>query len=734
MARFAVVCVLPLGDFMKSKRDSQTMVTLASAGFSLTVECIDGVPVVSLADRATGFELAEGAYRYAVTVSDTGTDRVTHRGLTDAAIEQTTGRDLTITGTLGPFAITHRLSLDRGYEETISVENASDGVVTYNDVACGLNRSLASGVGGLVAELAADRLVAIPFRRWAGSPLDGVNEFSMADIVRGGGTETRVGPREVDGQVGPREVGVVPTNRWESDAWAWEREGRTYVVAKFNDAFVEKSVFEPELGTDGMSLRFGGATTTGGGDLVDRALEPGESRTFGSTRIRAVDGDYHAGYYAYRELLDERGCHFPEDYDPPVHWNELYDNPEWHVNPPDNDRQIRSVTYTRERIEEEARKARDYHCDALYLDPGWDTAFGSLLWGEEWLGNRREFVDDMREDYGLDVSLHCPTATWATAAGNADAWPDDAVRIDETGAPFTPTIGDGTVLDRTLCMASDQYVEEAADRLIDHCDDGVDFLMFDGTAWFGPCWNENHGHGVPSTKEDHCRGLLELAQRIHEEHPDVLIELHDPVASIDRPRVTPIYYKFAEPGSHDENWGFELMWNSFEDILSGDARSLYYYNLASNIPLYLHISLHDDNEHCLAFWWYASTCRHLGIGGTHRTPAVAEAQQRAMARYQDLKAYYSRGEFYGTTDCREEVHFHVLPEDESFVVNLFNLEDEERVLEGSISLEQLGLAETNKLLVSTAPHLTVRGDEVHWSRRLPARGTDVFHTESIAVA
>jgi hypothetical protein len=29
--------------------------------------------------------------------------------------------------------------------------------------------------------------------------------------------------------------------------------------------------------------------------------------------------------YGYRRVLDERGCRFPATYDPPVHWEQLYD-------------------------------------------------------------------------------------------------------------------------------------------------------------------------------------------------------------------------------------------------------------------------------------------------------------------------------------------------------------------------------------------------------------------------
>ena len=117
------------------------------------------------------------------------------------------------------------------------------------------------------------------------------------------------------------------------------------------------------------------------------------------------------------------------------------------------------------------------------------------------------------------------------------------------------------------------------------------------------------------------------------------------------------FHKYGLPGSYDENWGFELMWHPMEDIITGRARSLYYYNLGCNVPIYLHVDLRDDNEHCLVLWWYASTCRHLGIGGTHRNRAIANAQKKAMAVYGELQQFYKRGDFYGLD---EEIHIHVL--------------------------------------------------------------------------
>jgi hypothetical protein len=188
--------------------------------------------------------------------------------------------------------------------------------------------------------------------------------------------------------------------------------------------------------------------------------------------------------------------------------------------------------------------------------------------------------------------------------------------------------------------------------------------------------------------EDHCRANLDLARRVHAKYPHVLIEMHDMIAGGHFARYVPIYYKYGLPGSYDDNWGFELMWHPLSDIRSGRARSLYYYNLGCNIPTYTHIDLRDDNEHCLALWWFASTCRHLGIGGTHSDPMVVTAQKLAMQRYHRLERFYKRGEFYGIS---EEVHIHVLPDEEALVVNIFNLSNESRPIAGKMAVAEVGL-------------------------------------------
>ncbi|MEW6746425.1 MAG: hypothetical protein AB1486_27095 [Planctomycetota bacterium] len=204
-----------------------------------------------------------------------------------------------------------------------------------------------------------------------------------------------------------------------------------------------------------------------------------------------------------------------------------------------------------------------------------------------------------------------------------------------------------------LCLGSKPYLDEAEKRLLANCADGVAFLMFDGNWWNGGCDNADHGHPVPYCPEDHIRANLELARRVHAKYPTVLIEMHDMLAGGSAARPTPVYYKYGLPGSFNDNWGFELMWDPMADIREGRGAALYYYNLGGNVPVYLHIDLRKDNRECVVLWWYASTCRHLGIGGTHSDPAVVRAQQAAMRWYLEHEELYKRGEFYGADD---EIH------------------------------------------------------------------------------
>ena len=654
-------------------------IEVANDGFRLTAR-LDGRQIhIRLHDRASDFDIADSPYLYrAVRPAETGAH--VHEAL-EAPSLSLVGDTLTITGELAGLDVRHRLtaSTERPVlEERVTLHNRGNAAVTLDQITLGMRRPVANAIGQVLPELARDRVMAVPLRHRATDPEGVDQDFSLDELLRRGGEELRATVLPS----GAARFGYVPSPSRFTEGWAWLHEGYAFCIFKFNQEELEFAALTPEVHPDGVWLRFAGTTRRSGAPFALDRLAPGEQVQLGVSRLVTVRGGFTEACYAFREFLDEQGCRFPANYNPPIHWNELYDNAEWSLGTPGHPpapRATRSLTYTKAKLFEEAAKARDYSCEALYLDPGWDTDMATLRWGAEWLGDRRAFVRDLAETYGLALALHCPLAPWLSYDGRGvPAWPREAWRVGP----------DGATIDGAVCLGSRQYLDAAERRLAEHCADGVAFLMFDGNWWSGGCWSRDHGHAVPYTHEDHCRASLDLAQRVHARYPQVLIEMHDMIAGGRTTRFTPLYYKHGLPASYDENWGFELMWQPLDDITSGRAHALYDYNLGCNVPLYLHIDLRDDNEHALALWWYASTCRHLGIGGTHADPRVAALQRHAMRRYRALDRYYKRGEFFG---FGKEVHVHVLPAEHGMVVNLFNLSDQARAVSAEIPLDRLGL-------------------------------------------
>ena len=98
---------------------------------------------------------------------------------------------------------------------------------------------------------------------------------------------------------------------------------------------------------------------------------------------------------------------------------------------------------------------------------------------------------------------------------------------------------DGSRIEKSLCGASVQYVEETRSRLEALARDGAKFFMFDGTMHNGECWDPEHGHRVPSGREEHVEATDRLARLIHTKYPDVLIEMHDMLCGGNPWRLTP---------------------------------------------------------------------------------------------------------------------------------------------------------------------------------------------------
>jgi hypothetical protein len=161
------------------------------------------------------------------------------------------------------------------------------------------------------------------------------------------------------------------------------------------------------------------------------------------------------------------------------------------------------------------------------------------------------------------------------------------------------------------------------------------------------------------------------------------------------------------------------MWKPMDDLLSGHSIALYYYNLAYSLPLYIHIDLRTDNKNALVFWWNASTCRHLGIGGTHPDAEVRKAQKDGMAAYRRLKPYFASGVFFGID---EQTHLHSAPDGQSAVINCFNLGDNDTEREIRFAPARVGLATGKDFKISGGSAFRRSGDLYVGTARIPARG------------
>jgi hypothetical protein len=210
---------------------------------------------------------------------------------------------------------------------------------------------------------------------------------------------------------------------------------------------------------------------------------------------------------------------------------------------------------------------------------------------------------------------------------------------------------------------------------------------------------------------------------VHEKHPDVEIELHDPIIGPGVPRYCPTYILHGKPGSFDVLWGYEFMIHTEEDVLTRRSASLYYVNLAYTIPIYLHIDLRTDNEQAMGFWWYASTCRHLGIGGKSKNPKTWQAHKDAMKTYLRLKPFFTQGEFYGID---ESIHVHTLPDQEVAVINCFKLDDSAEPMIFQFKLSEVGLSADGEYQITGADSWKRQGDVVEIQVQVPYKGVKLI--------
>jgi hypothetical protein len=635
-------------------------VLLTSGRLELTVETKAGIDPRGLRDLESGRIYADGSYLWAgvatpistaapVIINKNGSCSVALSGKSgDLEIEQVFSASADDPGVIG---------------ETIRLRNTGALPLDIPKFSCGFAKRIHDGTNWL-PDAADSRLCDVPYRR---HPETGeLRDFPLPELAGGKSWFST----ERSPMYSRRESSV-----FGAEGWAWYQAGNTLLVSKSNPEAMEWSLLETIAGPgpsgSAKVLRFGGAGRWKLGDPEGAArLAPGAVFMFGETRYEALDGDWREAYASFRRVMERQGHGVPRDFNPPVHWNELYDNPLWWADDKPGDRE---KYYRFKDMEAEAERGHELGCGCLYLDPGWDTVFGSNLWAENRLGSQDKFVSWLREKYGMVLALHTPLAPWS----KPEAYPLEARRMDKSGKRLDE-----------LCVASSVYIETKVARLRELCRKGAYFLMYDGSWFPGECWDPSHGHSLPVTRQEHVEAILKIQQGLHKEFPDVLIEQHDPVVGPGTVRYAPTYFLHGRPGAFNEIWGFEYMIDPMDDIISRRACSLYYYNLAYGLPVYLHIDLRKDNRQAMMFWWYASTCRHLGIGGTHPDPAVWEAHKAAMRSYLSLKRFYAQGVFYGLD---ETIHVHTLPDEGAAVMNVFNLEDKSASKTIRFRPEEIGL-------------------------------------------
>ncbi len=630
--------------------------------FHLSLFPDKGLRKTLLVHKASGLRLADGDYSYSFgrpEFQDSSVDRSEDGSVTISL------RGTTVEGIL---EVLHEFQLPAQQpwvEERITLTNRGSSPLDLSNDRCGFVLPLSLSGNQATGEWGQFKLTAIPYRREPNGYRKQYADFSLGQLL----TEP------YSSELWTEHTTVTPG--YASEGWAWTDGKQGFLLTKYSRQGMEWSLLDRTPAPGGRTaLRWGGYGIYRGNPEHGAWLRPGETHRFGVTRLTAYQGGMLEGFYAFREEMAARGHGCPQNYNPPVHWNELYDNKLWWL--PGNEQNnpaMRKKYYTLADMKEEAAKAKAIGCEALYQDPGWDTKFASKIWDTARLGPYPAFTKMLRDEYGLKSSLHTPLSGWC----DPTSYPQAMYRMDRFGQRLTWSPGQ-SFLASPLCGASKQYLEETARRLKVLAKGGAAYFMFDGTMYHAECWDPNHGHQVPARREEHAQGMCRLARMVHAEYPHVLIEMHDPMVGGARERYAPTYYghgqapegeEYTRALGFDSVWAFELMWSPMDDLLSGRAIALYYYNLAYGLPLYIHIDLRTDNRNALVFWWNASTCRHLGIGGTSKDPAINKAHFAAMAAYRRLEPFFKRGKFYGID---EQTHVHVHPRGTAAVINAFNLD------------------------------------------------------------
>ena len=622
---------------------------LCTTRYELDIELGDQVGRAALVDKYTSVAFADGEYRYSAVVECAGKISFLE-GMWNPAVDEELpdrgGKIVTISGRLGradsSIGIRHRFYLPEDgefFEEQVNIENLGQNQISVRGYRSGFRKTLQppKDYGGPGIDIERYRLIALPFRI---QPDGKKHDYQLDDVYHG-----RYACSEYDN---PTRISreVVDRGKARSEGWAWTDGENGLLTVKYNPEMVEFSLLETERHDGNVYLNFGGAAPS----LYDEPLEatklaPGSAMAFGITRYLFYEGLWRRGAYLFRDYMSGLGHGVPDNYDPPVTWT---------VSP--------SATSS-EDIEREAQLAKEIGCEALYLNSTWEDCSGDSRWDANRLGEASDVVGKIKGEIGLKVGLRVVGRSYC------DDYPGLYRRTFDGNTGFYMPYAERPFYEP--CISCEEARQEILNRVLKLADAGVEFMVFDEFDWRGPCFDGKHGHKVPTTPSVHAKSVAALIQGLREKHPAMLVEAHDPVWPWGV-KYLPVYFLHDAGRTFDEGWGFELSRNPIEHLLSGRALSLFYYRLGYDMPLYLQINMDADNENSLAFWWYASTVRHLGITGGKGDPARYELYRQAMGEYLAMKDLYTNGEFYAIDEL---THFHVLPDSGKCVVNCFNLTD-----------------------------------------------------------
>jgi hypothetical protein len=575
-------------------------------------------------------------------------------------------------------SINHKFSLKKNSQwlnEYLTLTNNGSKRVKFGYINFGFRKALFKQFYGWNDHLDEYILTSIPTRRYYRYGEDRKKEFYSAnDLVFGTWIDKSA---ELPG--------------FCAEGWLWGNSEGGLLTCNYNPYEMVYSRFGrlpiklSGRGVEDVYIILGGFYLYEGNPESLANLEPQQSYSFGVSKYAVYHGDYREGYYLYRSFLEQQGHKFKKDYDPPIHWNELY-NLGWIAEKTgffvDG---IDFKPYTLEQLYEEATIAKDIGAECLYLDPGWNTKLGSEIWNDKRFGSLKEFSKTIHEHYGLKLALHL----MMNFEGVDE--PDEFYLRAKNGIRVVVD----PYLNLYAVCANEHWVKEKTHRILNLAKEGVDFFMFDFTELsifmvdnLG-CFSKDHGHEIPMRRQTHAANILRVIQNIKKEYPNILIEAHDRGVK----PTHALYFQHNLPHSFDENWGFECMWNPMQDIISGRAIQLYEYNLAYSVPLYLHINENSDNENMLQFWWYASLARHLGIGGlTQKETQKYKALKEAMRLYKKLKHFFTRGTFYG---INQNIHLHVDEDSKLGVITIYNLSSRSKTVEITIDKTKYGLSAEN---------------------------------------